>query len=301
MNFRQFCDSQGFSLPLPFSHVELREFALHSPRAYKRISPFRVFYPELQRLFDTYLRTGGFPSAVESSSSSGKVTPDILETYFSVMISDFEKLGKNRVILYQIINRLYSTYTAPLSWQSLGKGIDVASYNTTREYTELLADSFLVTILYFLDRKNRRASNKKNKKFYATDPLIYRLFTSLSSPVASEAIMEGPEWVGKNVEGVVINHLLRTVETQLAEGFSNLTNTFYWRSSKNREIDTILILEGQEIPVEVRYQGKITPFDYITLKRVFQRGMVITRKDFFINDQVIGIPACFFLYLLGGR
>jgi len=72
------------------------------------------------------------------------------------------------------------------------------------------------------------------------------------------------------------------------------------RSSKNREIDTILILEDQEVPVEIRYQGKIVPFDYITLKRVFQRGIVITRKDFFINDQVIDIPACFFLYLLGG-
>jgi len=298
MSFREFCDSQRFSLSLPFSHINLREFALHSPEVYKKISPFRIFYPELQPFFNSYLRTGGFPLAVESLSFSGKVTPDILETYFSVIISDFEKLGKNRVTLNQIIRRLYFTYTTPISWQSLEKGVDVASYNTTREYTELLADSFLVAVLYFLDRKNRQASNKKNKKFYATDPLIYRLFTSLASPVAGEAMIENPEWIEKNVEGVVINHLLRTVETRLAEGFSNLTNTFYWRSSRNREIDAIVILEDGELPVEIKYQEKITPFDYITLKRIFKRGIVVTQKDFFIDEKIIGIPACFFLYLL---
>lgn len=83
-------------------------------------------------------------------------------------------------------------------------------------------------------------------------------------------MMENLEWIGKNVEGVVINHLVRTVETQLSEGFSNLANAFYWRSSRNREIDIIVILEGEELPVEIKYQEKITPFDYITLKRVFK-------------------------------
>ncbi len=301
MSFREFCDSQGLSLPLPFSHINLREFAFHSPKVYEKINPFKIFYPKLQSFFDNYLRTGGLPLAVESLSSSGKVTPDILEIYSSVIISDFEKLRKNRVILNQILRRLYFTYTTPISWQSLGKGVDVASYNTTREYTELLADSFLVTILYFLDRKNKQASNKKNKKFYASDPLIYRLFTSLASPVASETIMENPEWIGKNVEGIMINHLLRIVESQLAEGFSNLTNTFYWRSSRNREIDIITILEGKELPVEIKYQERITPFDYTTLKRIFKKGIVVTRKDFFINEKIIGIPACFFLYLLSGE
>jgi len=300
MNFREFCNSQGFSLSLPFSYVNLREFAFHSLGIYEKIKPFRIFYPELQPFFDSYLQTGGFPLAVESLFSSGKVTSDVLETYSSVIISDFEKLGKNRVILDQIIRRLYRIYTTPVSWQSLGKGVDVASYNTTREYTELLADSFLVAILYFLDRKNRQASNKKNKKFYAADPLVYRLFTSLASPVAGEAMMGNLEWIGKNVEGVVINHLIRTVETQLNEGFSNFINTFYWRSSRNREVDIIAILEGKELPVEIKYQEKITPFDYTTLKRVFKRGIVVTRKDFFIDEKIIGIPACFFLYLLSG-
>ena len=300
MSFREFCHSQGFSLSLPFSHINLREFAFHSPKSYEKINPFRTFYPELQPFFDSYLRIGGFPLAVESLSSSGKITPDILETYSSVIISDFEKLGKNRVTLNQIIRRLYLTYTTPISWQSLGKSVDVASRNTTREYVELLADSFLVTILYFLDRKNRQASNKKNKKFYTVDSLIYRLFTSLASPIAGEAMMENLEWIAKNVEGVVINHLVRTVETQLTEGFSNLANTFYWRSSRNREIDIVVILEGEEVPIEIKYQDKITPSDYTTLKRVFKKGIVVTRKDFFIDEKIIGIPACFFLYLLSG-
>ena len=143
MSFREFCDSQGFSLSLPFSRINLRELAFHPSKVYKQIAPFKVFYPELQPFFERYLRTGGFPLAVESLSSSGEVTPDILEMLSSVVISDFEKLGKNRVILNQIIRRLYFTYTTPISWQSLGKRVDVASYNTIREYTELLADSFL--------------------------------------------------------------------------------------------------------------------------------------------------------------
>jgi len=40
------------------------------------------------------------------------------------------------------------------------------------------------------------------------------------------------------------------------------------------------------LPVEIKYQEKITPFDYITLKRIFKRGIVVTQKDFFIDEKI---------------
>jgi len=30
------------------------------------------------------------------------------------------------------------------------------------------------------------------------------------------------------------------------------------------------------------------------------KDIKVTRKDFFLNEKIIGIPACFFLYLLSG-
>ena len=38
----------------------------------------------------------------------------------------------------------------------------------------------------------------------------------------------------------------------------------------------------------------------IKIVAILKRGIVVTRKDSFINEKIIGIPACFFLYFLSG-
>jgi predicted AAA+ superfamily ATPase len=178
----------------------------------------------------------------------------------------------------------------PVSWQSLAKTIDTPSYNTVREYSELLADSFLLAIFYFLDRNKRAANPNKRKKFYFIDPLVLNL-------ARHEVSLSTGQDFSLAVEGAVAAHLLRNFEHRLFEGFGGIEKVFYWRSAKGKEVDFV-VLHGESLfPVEVKYQNSISRSDYTTMKRSFGKGILVTKNTFFLDEKVVGIPAPLFLLL----
>ena len=132
----------------------------------------RVFLPKLSALLESYLSVGGFPPAVEEFVNTGTVAEHVLETYSSVVRSDFEKVKRSRILLRQVLIRILAVLGTPTSWQGLAKSVDTPSYRTVREYCELLADSFLMAIIYFLEKNRKTANPNKQKKFYFSDPLI---------------------------------------------------------------------------------------------------------------------------------
>ncbi|MBW2342373.1 MAG: ATP-binding protein [Deltaproteobacteria bacterium] len=250
-----------------------------------------VFLPRLSTLLTNYLSAGGFPLAVEQFLNTGSVPPHVMETYLTVIRSDFEKIKKSRILLRQVLARIFAVSGTPVSWQGLAKSIDTPSYRTVREYSELLADSFLMAILYFLEKNRKTANPNKRKKFYFSDPLIQNL-------AAREAGLPRFPEPGKMVETIVAMHLIRKFEQRIFEGLDSVQNVFYWRSSKGKEIDFVIFHQHEMVPVEVKFQGIINRSDYTTMKRVFARGILVT-KDLFFHDQgITGIPAPVFLLLL---
>jgi predicted AAA+ superfamily ATPase len=178
----------------------------------------------------------------------------------------------------------------PVSWQSLAKTIDTPSYNTVREYSELLADSFLLAIFYYLDRNKRAANPNKRKNFYFIDPLVLNL-------ARHEASLSTGQDVSLAVEGAVAAHLLRKFEHRLFEGFGSIEKVFYWKSTKGKEVDFV-VLHGESLfPVEVKYQNGISNSDYTTMKRNFGKGILVTKNTFFLDEKIVGIPAPLFLLL----
>ena len=159
-----------------------------------------------------------------------------------------------------------------------------------REYSELLADSFLLAILYFLDRNKRAANPNKGKKFYFIDPLVLNLARHEVGLIADHEFSLA-------VEGAVAAHLLRNFEHRLFEGFGSMEKVFYWRSAKGKEVDFVVLYGKSLLPVEVKYQGSISRSDYTTLKRSFGNGILVTKNTFFLDEMIVGIPAPVFLLL----
>ena len=102
---------------------------------------------------------------------------------------------------------------------------------------------------------------------------------------------------GLAVEGAVAAHLLRNFEHRLFEGFGSLENVFYWRSARGNEVDFVVLHGESLLPVEVKYQSSISRFDYSTMKRSFGKGILVTKNTFFLDEEVVGIPAPLFLLL----
>ena len=250
-----------------------------------------VFLPKLSSLLTNFLAVGGFPLAVEQFLRAGSLSEDVLETYLTVIRSDFEKMKKSRILLRQVLIRILSISGTPASWQSLARPIDTPSYKTVREYTELLADSFLMAVLYFLEKNKKLANPNKGKKFYFPDPLILNL-------AAREAGLPMLRGQAKAVEAAVGIHLIRKFEKRIFEGLGNIEKVFYWRSTKGKEIDFVALHEDTFFPVEVKFQSSIMRSDYSTMKRTFGRGILVTKDMFFRDNQILGIPAPVFLLLM---
>lgn len=289
LEFREFVDKCS-EAPINFEHASLNAL-FDEPKLIEKLkSQALVYLPRLTALFEQFLTVGGFPLAVDCFLRKGELSRDIIETYLAVIRSDFEKVKKSRIILKQVLTRILSVGGTPVSWQSLAKTIDTPSYNTVREYSELLADSFLLAILYFLDRNKRAANPNKGKKFYFIDPLVLNL-------ARHELSLSTGQEFSLAVEGAVAAHLLRNFEHRLFEGFGSMEKVFYWRSAKGKEVDFVVLHGESLVPVEVKYQSSISRSDYTTMKRSFGKGILVTKNTFLLDEEVVGIPAPLFLLL----
>jgi len=194
--------------------------------------------------------------------------------------------------LRDISRRILASLSTPLSWNGLAQDAGGIAANTAKEYVQLLADSYLLYILEFFNKSRKSASPNKNRKLYPFDPLIYLVLAQIANTTFDHRAEP------HLIEGVVGEALMRNTETELFEGFSRLTSTFYWRSTRDKEVDFVVLWNGEEIPIEVKYQSRISPSDYTTIKRSFGKGLVLSKDVFFQENGIYGLPVACFLYLL---
>lgn len=147
-----------------------------------------------------------------------------------------------------------------------------------------------MAIIYFLEKNKKLANPNKGKNFYFSDPLILNL-------AAREAGF--PRFLdhGKMMEAAVAGHLIRNFEQRIFEGLANIEKVFYWRSTKGKEVDFVVLHHDNFLPVEVKFQSIITRSDYSTMKRAFGQGILVTKDSFFCDNRILGIPAPIFLLL----
>lgn len=290
LSFREYCLLQNFN------EVEILDLQNWYDSLLAKLPRLRVFYPKIQSYFQQYLKYGGFLRAIADFMQKDSISEQTLETYKTVVVSDFEKLKKDRIILRNIIRQLLDTLATPISWNGLAQDLGSVSVNTVKEYVQLLADSFSIFILEFLEKDHQRPSARKNKKLFPFDPFIYQVFAN----IAGKNLPESIEFESKKIEGIVGSALLRVTEAELFHGFASLMSTFYWRSARGKEIDFVVIWNDKEIPIEVKYQSRIIPNDYTTIKRSFGKGLVLTKDAFFQDEAVVGLPVSCFLYILAG-
>jgi len=285
-SFRQYCHLRGFD---KMQHLDTQNW--HSSLV-KFFPEIKINFSRIQAYFFDFLIHGGFLMAITDYLNQKSVASTTMETYKTVVISDFEKLRKDRIILRNICRRILANLSTPVSWNGLASDAGSIAVMTAKDYVYLLSDSYLIYILEFLRRGYQEPSPNKNRKLVPFDPLIYRVLADIAG-----TRLENHTYP-KIIEGIVGSSLLRMNEIDKHSGFSLLMNTFYWRSIRGKEVDFVSIWNGKEIPIEVKYQSRISASDYTTIKRSFGKGIILTKDTFFIDGEIIGVPVSCFLYLI---
>lgn len=257
----------------------------------KKLNFLYLNYDKVQKIFEDYLIIGGFPRAVEDYLRNGTISNDTKKIYLDIIVSDIEKIKKSRVILFQILKKIYETIGTRISFQTLAKETEIGSFHTVQEYIETLGDNYLLSQIYFWDISHKKIKPKKDKKIYFIDSLLFEVIRDIGG-------FEFEINPGIKIENLIFFDLLKLYEKNKSAGLSFLKNIFFWYSKKGNEID-FLINDKNIIPIEVKYQNLITPFDYLTMNKTFKRGILITKNKFFVDKKIVGIPASIFLKIIG--
>jgi len=244
----------------------------------------------MKKRFDIYIQTGGFPKVINEYHEKGTVSEDTIKVFFDFIFGDAEKYLHSRRFLIELLWALPDIAGQKVSYNGIVKNfsIGIKSHDTVQKYLEYLSYSFIIEQQYFLDISKRVIRPKKMKKFYPLDPVIARVAENLSGKK-----IEMGHWL----EMLVLRHLLKEKDASIF-GLDLISGPYFWYSEKGKEIDFLVEEATTLTPIEVKYQAKVSPGDYITMKRVFRKGFVLTKDSIFKDQGIVGLPVWLFLSVI---
>lgn len=233
--------------------------------------------PALQKLFDDYLLTGGFPNTINEYYQKGFISSTTYQTFIKWIEGDLHKLGKSDQLSSQILNRVFVHLTTPVSWYKLAKEAGIGSHATVIDYMEILERLFVLFNIKCFLVDQRYVDIKKNRKIYFTDPFIFNCLYAYINGFLDEAFSFTTKQTittkakPKSVENTVAAHLFR-------EFFP-----LYYGRLKKGEVDFVGKRRNSFYYFEVKYQQKVSVADFSWARSSLKNLTVVTRKDFSKN------------------
>ncbi len=277
---------------LPFSFSEYLDYYLRNEKLKKEIWRIKKdfdfkklpsknslipYQTEVKILWEEYLNKGGFPHLF-------KVKEKIL--WEKILKEDVvEKvIYRDLVELYQIkkppaLENLF-LYLSEHSSQLLNISSIANSLKLSREYTEKYIEYLKQAYLVFkLKRysKSIETQIRRTEKCYLIDSGLMQLARTPN--------------LGKCVETMVARHLMHR-------------ELYYYRN--NYEIDMVLRMKEELIPIEVKYKDEITPSDLKGLLKFLEtfkkKYAILVTKDLLKKEQkngrsILYLPTWFFVML----
>ncbi len=149
LSFREFLDVMGIRV----------EITGDLDKDMARLLPMRE---EIRRLFDLYMKVGGFPLSINSDPSAG-------EALVKSLIGEIIRLNRKPSLAMSVLSSLFRKAPSPLSYSSIGKDVGI-SYKTARDYLDVLDGLMILGQAPFMEGSQIRW--RKERKFFVRDPFL---------------------------------------------------------------------------------------------------------------------------------
>ena len=297
----------GLFLPLSF-----REFLLHFAsnelknelnKNYFGYEPFDLkkihssslklqpFLHELNSKLSVYLKTGGFLKAIYEFLEKGNITESTYEAYTRWILGDLSMLDKREIIFKSIIHGIIKNYCSRFSLHSMAKEMEIPSHVTVSEYLELLQSLLLTNNLYQVALHKALPALRKERKCYFLDPFLYSVFRGYSLGKYSDYSIGNED---KLIEGVLCETLARFNRINLD------ISHFLWYFFSGNETDFAVKAGNNVIGIELKWQEKADKRDFKNF-RSFKHKLLLSKKDFGFEGDLLVVPASIFLALAKHR
>ena len=241
-----------------------------------------VFKQEFKSLLQEYLLFGGYPAIVKEKDTKIKIellknlTRTYLEkdVFFFFNIMHLEKFKK-------LLNYLSFNNGSLLEISSIMRELHM-DYKTIENYLSILSNTSIISLLSPYHR-SLTTELKKAKKIYFSD-LGLR-----NSIINNFLILESRIDKGTLLENFIFN--------ELSKNFKGKLN--YWRTTGKAEVDFVLNVDKNLVPIEVKSQTKPGK-SFLSFIKTYKpkRAIVFTEKEFKfkkIEDTKVAFLPHFFL------
>lgn len=275
-------------LPLNFA-----EFLEIIKPGFKKISPeevFQFYFPEIQKLFDDFLLTGGFLNNINQFYQKKFIPSYIYEVYLNWIEGDLHKTGKSENTALRILERIFIHLGSSVSHYKIAKEAGLASYFTCEDYLDILEKMFVSISLNYFSCSEKKVDFKKNKKIYFSDSFIMSSILAKQEGFLDEAFSFSKRFLKEEFRPKIAEML---VCSQLKRYFDQF---FYGRTGE-KEIDFVGKNKGKYFYYEVKYQKNFSKNDFSQIKQILpkEKIIIITKSYFEKEKNLLSIPLEIFL------
>ena len=257
---------------------QIKEFIINGTVA----SPKKgIFQKEFTPLLNEYLTFGGYPAVIKAEDNETKKTilKNIYDTYVSKDIIQFLKISNPTK--YRCITRTLAALTGKLmNYNELSSKCQ-SYYKETKQTIATLSETYIIQLIQPFHR-NPITELKKNPKVYFLDTGLRNYIINNFNPIEKRT----------DAGAIIENHTFLC----LRNSFPNKTIN-YWRTTAKAEVDFILRLNDEIIPIEAKYQQFPKPKISRSLRSFIktykpQKALIIT-KDFCSRQKIEDTTAMF--------
>lgn len=248
---------------------------------------------ELLIKLEEYILKGGFPEVFYIKDIEKAY--EVLRQYKTLTISrdilDLKDIKEPR-ILSDLADLLSDFMSQRISYSTFAEILKV-KVDTVKNYISYLEECFLIYTAYLYSKKQVISTRKEKKLFFMDcglrNSLLLREINELEKT--------------KIVENLVFFHVLSLKKEEL------FPKIFYWLDKARNEVDIVVVLKNDLVPIEVKYKNEIGKKDIrglINFCEEFKtKGIVITKdlleKREIEGKEILFVPAWLFLLSAGSE
>jgi predicted AAA+ superfamily ATPase len=220
---------------------------------------------ETRKLFSKYIMNGGLPAVWNTDPELAR------ERYARWIEGLIAKNNKSIIYARELLAKLAEKTT--FDFLGLARETSISSHHTVESFISFFEAGMIGKLMYNYNLATGLPDPKKEKKFVFLDPFLAGIFSSRRE----ESFI---------VEDIVGSHLLR------------ICDDVYFQRDRKGEVDFLCRIGGGLIPVEVKWQEKVTEDDAKNLRK-FGAGFIVTKNTFQRFGRILAVPVPVFLRLIG--
>jgi len=251
------------------------------PPGQPRVDGIFPYYIPLEKIFISYLLTGGFPSTTREYVRTGRISDGSFETIVRVLLGALSKNGRSEETGRDILQQLLIGMGGRTDYITIAENTGV-HHATVREYLDIMEGARMTYTIHCWDLTRKLHAPRKQKKIVFQSPL---LASALHRYLSGGTWDDTMDFMDRNmealVEATVISHLVWSGERPQMHEQHAFAGFYY----NKKECDCVLLSERGFRGYEVKY-GKVERAD-------FPFPVTYISKDSLDKDIV---PASVFLY-----